>query len=133
PSSATLAKSEGVFARLTLSQSSSRTTSVVPTAGASPARRIPPIQEMLSRRASVATGRNRGGGCWALPHCLSFLRPLHQVLRRRNRLVGRLLPALDQVDRDRVRVRVAVRIDRERAQDAIRDLRLEQLGGHVRT
>src|SRR3954454_19988857 len=133
PSSATLMKSDGVWTRLTASQRRSRATSRNPNAGAIPARRTPWIQEMFSRRASVATGKVRRRRAYALLRLVVVSLPLHQVLRGRDRLVRGLLTALDLVDGDRVRVGVAVRVDRERSEDAVVDLRLEQLGGDVCT
>src|SRR3954453_9819345 len=131
PSSATLTKSDGVWTRLTASQRRSSATSRNPNAGAIPARRTPWIQEMFSRRASVATGKVRRRRGYALLRLVVVSLFLHQVLRGGGRLVRGLLPALDLVDGDRVRVGVAVRIDRERPEDAVGDLRLEQLGCDV--
>src|SRR4051794_39001760 len=131
PSSATLTKSDGVWTRLTASQRRSSATSRNPNAGAIPARRTPWIQEMFSRRASVATGKVRRRRAYTLLRLVVVSLSLHQVLRGRDRLVGGLLAALDLVDGDRVRVGVAVRVDRERPEDAVVDLGLKQLGRDV--
>src|SRR5215203_4883220 len=128
-------KSAGVLMRLTTSQKMSSATKSNPT-----------IPVPLGRRGSDASGWREAsvvtvGPSRERPACRSrdstrrvrlFLRRLDEVGRRRDHLEVGLLAALDLVDGDRVRRRVALLVDLERAEDAVLDVRLEQLLGDGR-
>src|SRR5919198_466931 len=119
-------------ASLTSSASTSRPPAIGITSG-----RYPRVRIKGWRRASVANWSSvgeLGGGGLLLPQPRWYpLGDLHEARRRGDGLERGRLAALEQlVLRDRVRGGVAVRIDREVAEDPVRHLRVEQVVGHLR-